>query len=97
MGLHLPELIIVLVAALLIFGPKKLPEMGSAIGKSVKAFRKSVSEMANPQDNEDSNPSDTDVPDPAAQDALPGAQRDARSQRGTSFTSDEIRTEKHAD
>jgi sec-independent protein translocase protein TatA len=48
-GLHMPELIIILVVALLIFGPKKLPEMGSAIGKSIKEFRKGVNEISTPQ------------------------------------------------
>ena len=48
-GLHLPELIIVLAVALLIFGPKKLPEMGSAIGKSIKEFRKGMNELSNPE------------------------------------------------
>lgn len=47
-GLHLPELIIVLVVALLIFGPKKLPEMGSAIGKSIKEFKKGMNELSQP-------------------------------------------------
>lgn len=50
-GLHLPELIIVLVVALLVFGPKKLPEMGSAIGKSIKEFRKGINELSNPDKN----------------------------------------------
>jgi sec-independent protein translocase protein TatA len=50
LGLHLPELIIVLAVALLIFGPKKLPEMGSAIGKSIKEFRKGMSELSEPKD-----------------------------------------------
>jgi sec-independent protein translocase protein TatA len=50
LGLHLPELIIVLAVALLIFGPKKLPEMGSAIGKSIKEFRKGMSELGGPKD-----------------------------------------------
>jgi sec-independent protein translocase protein TatA len=50
LGLHFPELIIVLVVALLIFGPKKLPEMGSAIGKSIKEFRKGMSELTGPKD-----------------------------------------------
>jgi sec-independent protein translocase protein TatA len=47
-GLHLPELIIVLAVALLIFGPKKLPEMGSAIGRSIKEFKKGVAEIKAP-------------------------------------------------
>jgi sec-independent protein translocase protein TatA len=49
-GFHLPELIIILAVALLIFGPKKLPEMGSAIGKSIKEFRKGMSELTAPKD-----------------------------------------------
>jgi sec-independent protein translocase protein TatA len=50
LGLHLPELIIVLAVALLIFGPKKLPEMGSAIGKAITEFRKGMSELSGPKD-----------------------------------------------
>jgi sec-independent protein translocase protein TatA len=49
-GLHMPELIIILVVALLIFGPKKLPEMGSAIGRSIKEFRKGVNEISQPKE-----------------------------------------------
>ena len=50
-GLHMPELIIILVVALLIFGPKKLPEMGSAIGRSIKEFRKGVNEISQPKED----------------------------------------------
>jgi len=52
-GLHMPELIIILVVALLIFGPKKLPEMGSAVGRSIKEFRKGMSELSQPKDEGD--------------------------------------------
>ncbi len=58
MGFHAPELIIVLVVALLIFGPKKLPEMGSAIGKSIKEFRKGMNELNNPSSSDASKPKD---------------------------------------
>lgn len=58
-GLHAPELIIVLVVALLIFGPKKLPEMGSAIGKSIKEFQKGMKEISTPKDAEQSAPKET--------------------------------------
>ena len=34
-GLGVPELVIILLVVLLIFGPKQLPKLGSAIGKSV--------------------------------------------------------------
>lgn len=43
-GEHLPDLIVIMAIALLIFGPKKLPEMGNAIGKSIQAFRKGIAE-----------------------------------------------------
>ena len=36
LGLGVPELVIILVVVLLIFGPKNLPKLGSAIGKGVK-------------------------------------------------------------
>jgi TatA/E family protein of Tat protein translocase len=39
------ELIIVLVIALLVLGPRRLPEMGSAVGKTIREFRKASSEM----------------------------------------------------
>jgi len=55
-GFHLPELFIILVVALLIFGPKKLPEMGSAIGKSIKEFRKGMSELTAPKDEHEEEP-----------------------------------------
>jgi len=38
-GLGVPELILILVVVLLIFGPRKLPELGSFVGKSLKDFR----------------------------------------------------------
>lgn len=49
-GFHGLDLIVILVIALLIFGPKKLPEMGSAIGKSIKEFRKGMNELTEPKD-----------------------------------------------
>lgn len=42
MKIGLPELIIILVAILLIFGPKNLPKLGSAIGKTVKNVRDGI-------------------------------------------------------
>jgi len=49
-GFHGLDLVVILVIALLIFGPKKLPEMGSAIGKSIQEFRKGMSELTAPKD-----------------------------------------------
>jgi len=43
-GLGMPELIIIMVIVLLIFGAGKLPEIGGAIGKGIKGFKKSMRE-----------------------------------------------------
>ena len=45
MALRLPELIVIFVVALLVFGPKRLPEMGAQIGRSLNAFKKGMSEF----------------------------------------------------
>lgn len=42
-GLGLPEIGIIAVVALLVFGPKKIPEMGSALGKTLKGFKDEMS------------------------------------------------------
>ncbi|MFW5998635.1 MAG: twin-arginine translocase TatA/TatE family subunit [Bacillota bacterium] len=41
-GLGLPELLVVLVIALVIFGPAKLPKIGKALGKSIREFKKAT-------------------------------------------------------
>ncbi|MGH9395215.1 MAG: Sec-independent protein translocase subunit TatA/TatB [Terriglobales bacterium] len=44
-GLFQPtHLIIILVICLLVFGPKKLPELGRGLGESIKEFKKSMAE-----------------------------------------------------
>jgi sec-independent protein translocase protein TatA len=41
---ELQELIIIMVIALIIFGPSKIPEIGEAIGKTIRNFKKSMDE-----------------------------------------------------
>jgi sec-independent protein translocase protein TatA len=88
-GLHLPELIIVLVVALLIFGPKKLPEMGSAIGKSIKEFRKGMHELSGPdlKNVELRSPKDS-FEDTSA----PVVNADVSTQESSSFAGEEVST-----
>jgi sec-independent protein translocase protein TatA len=43
-GLGIQELLIILVIALVIFGPSKLPQIGSGLGKAIRDFKKGVSE-----------------------------------------------------
>jgi sec-independent protein translocase protein TatA len=43
-GIGVPELIIILVIVLIIFGANKLPEIGAGMGKAIKNFKKATSE-----------------------------------------------------
>lgn len=48
MPLHWYDLLVVFGIALLFFGPKRLPEMGSSIGKTIREFQKSMKEVTEP-------------------------------------------------
>jgi len=43
-NLGMPELLVILVIALIMFGPGKLPELGSSIGKAIRDFKKAINE-----------------------------------------------------
>jgi sec-independent protein translocase protein TatA len=43
-GLGMPELLVILVIVLLIFGAGKLPEIGAGLGKAIRGFKKGVQE-----------------------------------------------------
>ena len=63
-GIGAPELIIIAVIALLIFGPSKLPELGKTLGKGLREFKKASSdlkEQINPLN--DLNEHDADKPE----------------------------------
>jgi TatA/E family protein of Tat protein translocase len=44
-SIGMPELIIILVIALIIFGPRKLPELGRSLGRSIGEFKKASNEL----------------------------------------------------
>ena len=44
LGLGIPELVIILVVVLIIFGPKNLPKLGKSLGKTVKSVREGIDE-----------------------------------------------------
>jgi sec-independent protein translocase protein TatA len=46
-GIGLPEMALIFVIALLIFGPKKLPEIGSSLGKAIRGFQDASKEFEN--------------------------------------------------
>lgn len=49
-GFHWYDLIPLALIALLIWGPKRLPEMGSSIGKTIKEFQKSMRDVKGPEE-----------------------------------------------
>lgn len=48
MPLHWYDLAVLVVLGLLVFGPKRLPEMGSALGRTIREFQKSMREAPHP-------------------------------------------------
>lgn len=48
-GLGVPELLVILAVVLIIFGPKKLPEIGKALGSTIKELRKSAQPEETPE------------------------------------------------
>ena len=51
-SIGMPELIIIFVIALIIFGPRKLPELGRSLGKSLGEFKRASNELRNTLDEE---------------------------------------------
>jgi sec-independent protein translocase protein TatA len=46
-GIGLPEMVLIFVLALLVFGPKKLPEIGKSVGKAIRGFQDATKEFEN--------------------------------------------------
>lgn len=47
-----PSMILIVIVALIIFGPKKLPEIGKAAGQTLREFKKSTNDMMNDEEDE---------------------------------------------
>ena len=62
-----PELVLIFVVALLVFGPRKLPELGRAVGRGLAEFRKAAADLKETLDTEVTRA------DPARRAALPAA------------------------
>jgi sec-independent protein translocase protein TatA len=51
-SLGFPELLVIFVIALIVFGPRKLPELGRSLGKSIAEFKRASNELRNTLDEE---------------------------------------------
>ena len=60
-GLGVPELLIILVVVLILFGPKRLPQLGKSLGKTMKAIRDGAEGKLGDADEDD----ETDTAAPA--------------------------------
>ncbi len=49
MGLGFPEMVVVLIIALVIFGPSRLPQLGESLGKAIRGFKEGLKD--NPSEN----------------------------------------------
>lgn len=55
LGIGLPEMLIVLVIALVVFGPKRLPDLGRSLGSGMREFKDSITGSS--KDDDDDEPS----------------------------------------
>ncbi len=63
LGLGAPELVVILLVALVVFGPKNLPKLGSSLGKTVKNFRDGMETDAPTENVSEASVSDPVDPD----------------------------------
>ena len=84
-GIGIWELLILLLVLLLVFGPKRLPEMGRQLGKGMREFKESVSGPGKDDDDDDHMVHTVDevaelpAADPATTSAAPTRERDTVS------------------
>ena len=85
LGLRMPELLIILLVVVVMFGAKKLPELGDSLGKGIRAFKKATAHGFDDDPTTSAAPKAQDkLPQaPAAtQPASPEAEKATRSGRG---------------
>ena len=77
----MPELIIILVVALVIFGPKRLPELGRSLGKGIKEFKNSTNELTEhlTEDEPEKVKADKTEPVEQAKETTPPASTEAQN------------------
>jgi sec-independent protein translocase protein TatA len=79
-GIGLPEMIVILVVVLLVFGPKKLPEIGRSLGKAIKGFQDASSEFQS-EFKKEVDAIESAVTTPAKIEAADAAKSDAQPEK----------------
>ena len=74
MPIGIPELIIVLVILLVIFGPKRLPGLGRSLGTGMREFKDSISGTGRSHDDDDERPALAPAPASTTNAATPAAE-----------------------
>ena len=89
-GVSLPELIILLLVLLLVFGAKRLPEMGRSLGKGMREFKDSVSGIEDAvttttptSTTAPTTPTRVELPSATSEPDPPSGESEARSERET--------------
>jgi sec-independent protein translocase protein TatA len=67
--LGMPELIVIFVIALIVFGPRKLPELGRSLGQGLAEFKRAVSDMQSTLEDEIRTEESRTAAGPATSDA----------------------------
>ena len=66
----MPELIIIFVIALIVFGPRRLPDLGRSLGRAIAEFKRATSDLQNSLEDEirrEESPSRAEAPPPTAE------------------------------
>src|SRR5216684_1365374 len=104
-SIGMPELIVIFLIALVIFGPRKLPELGRSLGKSIAEFKRASNELRSTLEEEirleERKPAPSTVAPPApvtaSADAASGSALSAQSGQSTQGQGDPSSVERAAD
>lgn len=78
-SIGIPGLILILIVALLLFGPNKLPELGRAFGKTLREFKKGAKDMMEEEENDASPKRTTELRSETRSPDRPGEGEGARN------------------
>jgi sec-independent protein translocase protein TatA len=82
-GIGIWELLILLLVLLLVFGPKRLPEMGRQLGKGMREFKDSVSGIDEPVSTTTPTPTRVELPSAPSEPHTHADETEARAERET--------------